>query len=690
VTRVPPPSDEYDEYSARSRYEVEQPGRHRGRQAPNADFGPAAPPTDSRPPRADSRSAASRADFRPAAPRADFRRAAPYTDFGRAAPYTDFGPAAPRADFGPAAPRADFRPAAPYTDFRPAAPHTNGETRNGNGETRNGHVALDEAVLARPQTSEPEVGPEPSGRRLPLGLLGVLILQAAISLSLAWSNAAFADEANYLWVGHMELAHWFGGGPTPKFDVLSGAPLIYPPLGALADAVGGLYGARIFSLLLMLGATALLYSAASRLFGRRAALAAAALWAVSVSSLKLGAFATFDPLAVFFMCLSAWLVVQAAFRRRAAELVVLAGLVMLLADLTAYSYAIYDPAVIAFACCVWWLRLGRRRTVTLTLLLVGSLVTLGVILPTVMGLWAGIVAVTITRQGSSEAQGYVLVAQLCWEWSGLVGMLALAGAITAAAGRADKRVSLLLAVLAGSAFLVPLYQLHLQTGWSLDKHLACGIWLASMPAGYLISRVARIPGPTRGGIALAGAAALAFPTVTGWMSAYSDYQTWPNPTQLIAAVKPLVEAPHIGGLFSASQNYWVLQYYTAGVSHGPQWDTGKQISLVPAGAASGWVASFTAELSQKATSYSVIALELSAATSQFVGSGTQALPSRSQLAGVLRNLAATEPSADTGIDDLAEAVALSKQYQLVAVVPFNTDLAPATYLVWKRVSPQAS
>jgi hypothetical protein len=365
---------------------------------------------------------------------------------------------------------------------------------------------------------------------------------------------------------------------------------------------------------------------------------------------------------------------------------VLAGLAMLLADLTAYSYAIYDPAVIAFAGFVWWLRLGRRRTLTLTLLLIGSLIALGFILPTVMGLWSGIVAVTITRVGSIDTQGYVLVAQLSWEWSGLVGMLALAGAITAAAGRADKRVTALLAVLAGSAFLVPLYQLHLQTGWALDKHLACGIWLASMPAGYLVSRVARIPGPARGGMALAGVAALAFPTVTGWMSAYSDYKTWPSATPVIAVLKPLVEAPHAGGLFSANQNFWVLQYYTAGVSRGPQWNTGKQISLAPKVPQADWVTSFEKELNQTGTRYSVIALQLAGASTRFQ-SGTPGLPSSTALADDLKNLASSDAPWNLGLDDFAQAVASSKEYQLVAVVPYNDDLAAGTYLVWKRVSP---
>ena len=59
----------------------------------------------------------------------------------------------------------------------------------------------------------------------------------------------------------------------------SGAPVIYPPLGAVADSLGGLAAARVLSLGFMLGVTSLLWATAGRLYGRRAALLAAGLFA---------------------------------------------------------------------------------------------------------------------------------------------------------------------------------------------------------------------------------------------------------------------------------------------------------------------------------------------------------------------------------------------------------------------------
>src|SRR5215831_588910 len=84
-------------------------------------------------------------------------------------------------------------------------------------------------------------------RRLPgwLPLLAVLSVQAGLSIRLLRADTAFQDEALYVWAGHRELAHLLHGTPIPPYPAyFSGAPVLYPPLGALADNVGGLAGAR--------------------------------------------------------------------------------------------------------------------------------------------------------------------------------------------------------------------------------------------------------------------------------------------------------------------------------------------------------------------------------------------------------------------------------------------------------------
>src|SRR5579875_3784401 len=95
-------------------------------------------------------------------------------------------------------------------------------------------------------------------RAAPLAI--ILTIQAALSLRLVWKTTAFLDEALYLSVGHLELAHYLHHAPMPDVSYyLSGSPLIYPPLAAIADDVGGLAAARLLSLILMLLVTFLLH-----------------------------------------------------------------------------------------------------------------------------------------------------------------------------------------------------------------------------------------------------------------------------------------------------------------------------------------------------------------------------------------------------------------------------------------------
>src|ERR1700722_9502769 len=216
-----------------------------------------------------------------------------------------------------------------------------------------------------------------------LPLLLVLVVQAGLSARLVGADPAFQDEAEYLWAGHLQWSHWLHGTVIPPFaSYFSGTPVIYPPLGALADAAGGLAGARLLSLVFMLGSTALLWAVTVRVAGRRAAFFSCALFAVSGPVLHLGAFATYDAMSVFLLALASWLVVSARDTSEAAGRMALAGVVLALANATAYSSALFDPIVILLAFLVAWpagARLAARRTgalltVTAALLIAGVLI----------------------------------------------------------------------------------------------------------------------------------------------------------------------------------------------------------------------------------------------------------------------------------------------------------------------------
>src|ERR1035437_4865351 len=214
-------------------------------------------------------------------------------------------------------------------------------------------------------------------------LLAVLAVQAVLSLRLVRADSAFQDEALYLWAGHLEWAHWLHGAAVPPFAYyFSGAPVIYPPIGALADAIGGLAGARILSLAFMLGATALVWGTTGRLFGRRAAFFAAALFAVLGPTLHLGSFATYDAMSLFLVALAAWCVVRAGEQGEATGWMLAAGATLALANATVYSSVLFDLFVLVLALLTALPsggRLAARRTATL-LTVVAALLIAGILI----------------------------------------------------------------------------------------------------------------------------------------------------------------------------------------------------------------------------------------------------------------------------------------------------------------------
>ena len=254
-------------------------------------------------------------------------------------------------------------------------------------------------------------------------------MQAALSLRLAWSNTAFMDEALYLWAGHLEVAHLLYGAVIPAFPTyFSGAPVIYPVLGAIADAYGGLALARLLSLAFMLGSTALLYSVTGRLFGRRAAIGAAAVFAVLGPVQVLGAFATFDAMSVFLLALAAWLVIQA--QRPYGELLLVAGgLAMALADAAKYASALWNPVIIVLAA----LTAGQRgvlrpamRAARLTGYLLGAL-ALALFRFGGPAYIHGVLFTTLLRQAGGTSASALAIMQDSFNWVGLVFVLAAIG-----------------------------------------------------------------------------------------------------------------------------------------------------------------------------------------------------------------------------------------------------------------------
>ena len=520
-----------------------------------------------------------------------------------------------------------------------------------------GDAALVPAAVVdtAPAAGEADVKPAPPGRRTRLSkfvLLGILSLQAILSLRL--HNTAFEDEALYLYAGRMELEHLLHGAALQASyaSYFSGAPVLYPVLAAVLNNIGGLALARGLSLAEMLSTTALLYAITRRLFNDRAALLAAAMFAVTEAVIFTGNLATYDATCLFLLALGTWIVVRTAGHRW--PLFLLAVPVVSLAVAVKYAGALFVPTIALLAALADWRATGRRVLVrpALFAIAVTALLSAGLLL----GGHAYRAALSSTT--TNRAQGTTPVWTLIHEtadWGGLVILLAIAGTVgytrrvrieadeaIAPAGGRSRRLALG-AVLTGTAFLAPAYQAYLHTDVSFLKHIGFGLFFAAPMAGLGLARVFgdhfRRP---QLGIAL-WCAALAL----GMIQSQGMYHAWPDSTKFVNAfaryLKPdaryLVEAPevpvyYLEGRPDAQPDQFWSTYSMAYVN-----SKGRTVSGVP-----GFQAAIAAGYFQ-----------------------------------VVAYNDATTPATDRAI---AQALKTSGKYYLAAEVRAPAGAAPATYTIW--------
>jgi Dolichyl-phosphate-mannose-protein mannosyltransferase len=414
-----------------------------------------------------------------------------------------------------------------------------------------GASAVSTVTHDRPSAPESAQAATSSSRKVWLNrglLLCILGVQAVLSLRLR--NSAFEDEALYLYVGHLQIDHLLNGTPIPNMftSYLSGSPMLYPVLGAAADAAFGLTGARVLSLLFMLGTTALLYSLARSLFNEneRVALCAAAVFAVTQSTLFLGNFATFDAPACFLLALATWIVVRTA-SRRAWVTCLAAAPVLALGVAVKYVTLMYLPVVAALAALAAFPYHGARallRGLALPVLVAAALV--GALAVGGRSHLDALRTTTTERAPGRDQPMDLLLDSL--QWGGLMLTIALLGAglyvwrdrgSEAAGSRNAAAVpgrwwrACLGLLLCGTALLAPAYQMYLHTHVSLHKHVGYGLLFAAPMAGIGITRLVgshfRYPqlGPFIWVTLL----------VLGMIQSQYLYRVWPNSTELVTTLR---------------------------------------------------------------------------------------------------------------------------------------------------------
>jgi len=469
-----------------------------------------------------------------------------------------------------------------------------GAVRGGVSRRAGGQAAVRTRPRSAPTDTLPDWRPEPGGlgpaaggdagldaeargldrlltvRGWPLAV--VLAVQAVLSLRLVWSATAFIDEGLYLSVGHLELGHFLHHATMPNVaSFMSGSPVVYPPLAALADDVGGLAGARLLSLAFMLIATVMLHGVTRRLLASRpAAFFAAALFGWLGTAQFLGAFATYDAMALMLLTLATWLGVRAIETDYALRYTLLcaAGLCLAVADAAKYAAALFNPVVLAVVALAVWRADGRKAGLDA----LGAMV-LAAILPLTVGYdlagasyGQGISTTTLSRVNGTASVRAVL--DLSAHATGLIAVLAVLGAILITARRPGWTTVALAWTLAAAEFLAPAEQARIHTLTSLFKHVGYGAWFACMVGGYLLAelpallaRVGRLarPGRSRAGRggagragagprprwallvgAAAGTAVILAAGAFGVTVANAQHDTWPDSRPMIADLTRLV------------------------------------------------------------------------------------------------------------------------------------------------------
>jgi hypothetical protein len=429
-------------------------------------------------------------------------------------------------------------------------------------------------AAARPRPSAPARGRAIPAAAIPLA--AILAVQAALSLPLVWSNTAYQDEALYLLAGHLEIAHWLHGTQIPVFPTyFSGAPVIYPVLGAVADSLGGLAAARILSLAFMLGATWLLWAVTSRLYGRTAAYFAAALWAVLGPTIRLGAFATFDAMALFLVALATWCATAGRGRRDATSWMIAAGCLLALANATKYASALFDPVVIAAAILTGYPRPGGKAAFRRGALLGACTTVLILVLAEAGRGWylTAVIQTTVGRPSSSTAALVILLSS--WDWIGVILVAGLIAVVICVVRTEAIPARMLVILLVSAALLVPVEQARIRTYTSLSKHVDFGAWFAAIAVGYAAERLFRWARPRLASVTLrAGLTGLLIPFAAMGAAQARGFYSWPDSSRLVVTLRGLV-SPQDRILADNSPS---LEYYLPAVSW-RQWSNMYEITL---------------------------------------------------------------------------------------------------------------
>jgi len=399
------------------------------------------------------------------------------------------------------------------------------------------------------------------------------------------------------------------------------------------------------------------------------------------------AFATYDAMSVFLVALAACLAVEAGYRRRHRFVVLCSGAALGLGVAVAYSAIAIAPVVIAFAFITWWngfdARLARFWTAGLT----ATAAAMFALVITACASWPGIVFSIFDRKVNDYQNAPVILADVA-KSSGLIIVVGLIGA-GAAIKETDRRFRLLIMLLGFAALVVPAAQFYMETAWALDKHVAYGMWFASIAGAYgcvALARWLRVAGiRSPGALLAAGLTALVVIAAANWQLALVAFRSWPNATSFVASFERA--APQTDGWIFGSAQKRVAAYYAP---EGQQWWRWKVIamSLDPSGVPrSHWHSYFANRLS--GPGFGLIALFYGRPTGMTLpANGAVGPRDAARIAAELARLQPLQPT-EPGVPAITRALERSSVFRLVAVGPYDSVRKDGIYAIWLR-QPQRS
>jgi Dolichyl-phosphate-mannose-protein mannosyltransferase len=367
---------------------------------------------------------------------------------------------------------------------------------------RRGCQVSDSLTLLRVDTADTAPIRSQAGRTILYWLPVAVILAFQFLLTVRLIPApgvAAHDEALYIEAGHQLIWELFHGGGSPYYETwFSGAPVVYSPLAAMADYVGGIVAVSLMSAVFMQVAAMMLFLTGRRLFGYWPAVCGCALWAGLSLTQVVGRNAVYDALALMLLTVAAYFASRTTARDPVIWLLLL-PVMLLAADAAKYVTLLFNPTVVlisAYQIRELGIRAVLRRVLVLgstsialmllALLLAGSAYLKGIML-TSLGRQGGNIAVLF---GAVPTPTSVIVSE-AWHWFGLVVVMAFAAAALASMFPSERDRLWFLVTLAVTTTLVTLEAIHLGSDESMGRHDDFGAWFGCLAGGYLVALLVR-------------------------------------------------------------------------------------------------------------------------------------------------------------------------------------------------------